>query len=241
MAHWCRLNLNPQLTAADTVRVCVCLKKYFFFNNNSNVVSINLCRYILPPPPLSINITNFCHIRHFATMNTQELQSALLNDAYTREIVSGVYAADTIPLGLPIPTVLIINSDNKSQPGTHWLAIYVDKNRNAVYFDSFGRQPLVKNIQNFLDKQCKSYTYNHTCVQSYTTSTCGEYSVLFCAVLARGYSLRDYLNIFKNSPSLLANEKILRQVYGKYFASQPNIEAEANDFVRQCACVRPYR
>jgi hypothetical protein len=83
------------------------------------------------------------------------------------------------------------------------------------------------------------YTYNHTCVQSYTTATCGEFSVLFCAVLARGYSLRDYLNIFKKSTSLAGNEKILRKVYDKYFEPQSVINTEISDLCTQCSCITP--
>ena len=44
----------------------------------------------------------------------------------------------------------IINLDEYSDIGTHWIALYV-KNNNVTYFDSFGVVHIPKEIKTFID------------------------------------------------------------------------------------------
>ena len=39
------------------------------------------------------------------------------------------------------PWCLILNTDSKDQPGTHWLALYAPSARSIEQFDSFGVSP----------------------------------------------------------------------------------------------------
>ena len=52
----------------------------------------------------------------------------------------GVFARDELPDLTPEirPWFLILNTDPKDQPGTHWLALYAPIARNIELFDSFG-------------------------------------------------------------------------------------------------------
>ena len=55
----------------------------------------------------------------------------------------GVFARDELPdLTREIRSwCLILNTDPKDQPGTHWLAFYAPLARNIELFDSFGFSP----------------------------------------------------------------------------------------------------
>ena len=56
---------------------------------------------------------------------------------------TGVFAADQIPLVWTRPTACIFNTQRHDKPGLHWVAIYVNKNGDAWYFDSFGVPPYI--------------------------------------------------------------------------------------------------
>ena len=50
----------------------------------------------------------------------------------------------------------VINLDEYSDIGTHWVALYVNKNNNnVIYFDSFGVEHIPKEIKTFVIKPYK--------------------------------------------------------------------------------------
>jgi len=68
-------------------------------------------------------------------MNTREIRYALRNTRYFDD----VYSVDTLP-SHPRDVTLVCNLDPSDQPGTHWVAIYVDSSgTHAEYFDSYGK------------------------------------------------------------------------------------------------------
>ncbi len=53
----------------------------------------------------------------------------------------GVFSSDKIPRVNEISPYAIINLDNSSEPGSHWVAIAYDSDENSVYmYDSYGRK-----------------------------------------------------------------------------------------------------
>ena len=71
----------------------------------------------------------------------------------------GVFARDELPdLNREIrPWCLILNTDPKDQPGTHWLALYAPSARRIELFDSFGFSPNMYSLD-FLDPLHSSYS-----------------------------------------------------------------------------------
>ena len=57
---------------------------------------------------------------------------------------SGVYSRDNLPDKIK-DRAYIINLDEYSDIGTHWVALYV-KNNDVTYFDSFGVEHIPKEI-----------------------------------------------------------------------------------------------
>ncbi len=54
---------------------------------------------------------------------------------------------------------MVINLDPHDQPGSHWVSLYADLDKNQIYFfDSFGKKPR-KKIKKFINKITK-YMYN---------------------------------------------------------------------------------
>ena len=72
----------------------------------------------------------------------------------------------------------IVNLDDTTGPGTHWVA-YVKNGRRAFYFDSFGnlRPPL--EIIRYLGKDGSAISYNRDARQTYDESICGQLCLRF--------------------------------------------------------------
>lgn len=74
-------------------------------------------------------------------MNSQEINAVLRSDKVVKQFFAGVFSANNLPKINVYPTVLVANLDPDTKPGSHWVAVYFDKNGVADYFDSYGRRP----------------------------------------------------------------------------------------------------
>jgi hypothetical protein len=123
----------------------------------------------------------------------------------------GVFAADKIPSKVPTFCGFVVNTDPRSQPGTHWMAIYIDGNGNGEYFDSYGLRPFIPEHVLFL-KKLKKFRYNKTTLQSLISTLCGQNCVLYLDSKFRGYSMNKILrNLKQGSPSY--NENYIRNQF----------------------------
>ena len=96
-----------------------------------------------------------------------------------------------------LPIAMIVNTEPISVPsGGHWVVLYVDSNKNGIFFDSFGHQPWSK-FRLFLKKNAKKTVYNKTVLQSYDY-TCGHHAVFFVMNIAKKKSLQRVLNSYKS-------------------------------------------
>ena len=59
---------------------------------------------------------------------------------------NGVYSRDNLPKIKD--GAYVINLDEYSDIGTHWVALYV-QNNDVIYFDSFGLEDIPKEIRTF--------------------------------------------------------------------------------------------
>ena len=71
---------------------------------------------------------------------------------------NGVYSRDNLPNKIK-DGVYVINLDEYSDIGTHWVALYV-KNNDVTFFDSFGVEHTPKKILKILsNKNIKTYIF----------------------------------------------------------------------------------
>ena len=71
---------------------------------------------------------------------------------------NGVYSRDNLPNEIK-DGVYVINLDEYSDIGTHWVALYV-KNIEVTYFDSFGVEHIPKEIIKFINHPSSSTSQN---------------------------------------------------------------------------------
>jgi len=127
-------------------------------------------------------------------MNTSQIATILEADPVCRTMFQGVYSVDTLP---PNPRLLVCNTDPSTKPGSHWIAIYVDKNGRGDYFDSFGRAPN-REFEDYMNKHCRVWTFNRKQLQSVISRFCGFYCCFFCLFRSRCV---DMINIVKHFTS----------------------------------------
>ena len=77
---------------------------------------------------------------------------------------NGVYSRDNLPNRIE-DGAYVINLDEYSDIGTHWVALYV-YNDDVTYFDSFGVEHIPKEIKIFIDGSL-SITINIFRIQAY--------------------------------------------------------------------------
>ncbi|GFW94137.1 hypothetical protein TNCV_1978771 [Trichonephila clavipes] len=78
-------------------------------------------------------------------MDGMQMYTVLSQEKTTSPHFQVVYSRDTLP-PLQENMCAIVNSDDSSQPGTLWLALFVNDKRELEFYDSFGQPPVFYNI-----------------------------------------------------------------------------------------------
>ena len=141
-----------------------------------------------------------------------QLKQHLLKDWRVRRHFRGVFPCDLLPnyVEQGIPHAFIINLDAHNKPGSHWVALYITNNGNAVYFDSFGAPPF-KPIHSFILRNSHTLVFNSMVIQSFTTQTCGLYCIYFIKRMCRGARLYELHQHF-DSRFPQRNDRIIRHL-----------------------------
>jgi hypothetical protein len=130
-------------------------------------------------------------------MNSLQIKEILQNNRYSKGLFKGVFPSNNIPSFNVFPYCLVANTDKYGDPGSHWIAIYVNNNENAEYFDSFGEEPN-KDIALYL-KQFKNTIKNKSKIQSIYDNSCGAHVIYYIIQKCQGKTLKNIIEEL-NSP-----------------------------------------
>jgi len=128
-------------------------------------------------------------------MNTEEIVR-VLSPACGKDF-DGVFSADTLP---EKPHLLVVNTDPSNRPGRHWICMFVEDDYGE-YFDSFG-QPPTANFERYLNRHCRSWTFNNKQLQSVISQFCGHYCIFYCIRRSRGVDMRKIVSSFTADTAL---------------------------------------
>ena len=117
---------------------------------------------------------------------------------------NGVYSRDNLPKIKD--GAYVINLDEYSDIGTHWVALYV--NNNVTYFDSFGVEHIRKEIKAFINN--KNIKINIFIIQAYNPVMCRYFSIGFIDFMLAGKVLNEYTNLFSPNNFKKNDYKILK-------------------------------
>ena len=103
---------------------------------------------------------------------------------------NSVYSRDDLPY--KINGAYIINLNEYSDIGTHWVALYVCKaspkdvnNNDVTYFDNFGVKHIPKEIKTFIDRSLSIAT-NIFRIQAHDSIMCGYFCIGFIDFMLAG-------------------------------------------------------
>ena len=102
----------------------------------------------------------------------------------------------------------VINLDEYSGSGTHWIVLYV-LNNDVTYFDDFGVEHIPKEIKAFIDNN--NIRTNIFRLQACDSIMCGYFCIGFIDFMLAGKNLTEFTNLFspnnvkKNSNIILSN------------------------------------
>ena len=117
-----------------------------------------------------------------------------------------VFTRDNLPNKMK-DGVYVINLDEYSDIGTHWIALYV-KNNDITYFDSFGVEHIPKEIKAFIkNRNIKTNIFR---IQASDLIMCGCFCIGFINFMLKGKSLAEYINLlspndFKRNDDTILN------------------------------------
>ena len=104
---------------------------------------------------------------------------------------NGVYSRDNLPKIKD--GAYVINLDEYSDIGTHWVALYV-QNNDVTYFDSFGVEHIPKEIKLFIGN--KNIKTNIFIKRAYDSIMCRFFCIGFIDFVIAGKTLTEFTNIF---------------------------------------------
>jgi len=142
-------------------------------------------------------------------LDTIEIDKILRWEKSTAISFRGVYSSDELPVTTPTSSLYVINTDPSTKPGEHWVVVYIGVKRHCDYFDSFGRVPLVKSIENFVNKNSKACTFNDRVVQSPLSTACGFHCVYFAVRRCLGLDMNSIVGMYTDN--LYQNDEIVRK------------------------------
>jgi hypothetical protein len=137
-------------------------------------------------------------------LTTLDIQHILSKHKATSNIFLGVFASDELVSETPNSSLycLVCNIDESWQPGSHWVAIFVN-DRQIEYFDPYGFYPFSNNIDLFLKREKRrkglNIYMNSTKLQSMYSTACGHFCVTFCISRACGHGAQHYVNMFHHA------------------------------------------
>ena len=125
----------------------------------------------------------------------------------------GVYSRDNLPDKIKNGTY-VINLDEYSGVGTHWIALYVN-NKTVTCFNSFGIEHISKEVKKFVnDKNIIASIFR---IQAYDSVMCRYFCIGFIDYIFMGKSLTDYTlfspNNFKKNDDILFDDILLMIYY----------------------------
>ena len=104
----------------------------------------------------------------------------------------------------------VVNFDEYADTGPHWIALYI--NSNAVtYFDSFGVEPISKEIKKFINKiafKGSTIMTNIFKMQAYDSVMCEYFSIGVIDSMLNGKNLTGLTNLFSPN-NFKDNDKII--------------------------------
>jgi len=153
-------------------------------------------------------------------MDSITLDKLLRKDLKTESNFRGVFSRNTLPKNRSAG-FYIVNEEPSSRKGSHWIAFQITpgkKNKN-IYFDSYGRKPMFKEIRSYLGK---NFQYNRKRLQHMMSTSCGQWCLYFIWRRSEGWNLRNITDPFDSRKPLI-NDYVMNFLVEKRFKTNQDV------------------
>ena len=136
------------------------------------------------------------------SMDNFQINHILSTTNYVKDIFMGVYTVDTLPKYVKeYPCCYIINTDESTDGGEHWVCTYFNSNGQGEFFCSFGNNPKFydNRIVLFIERNCDSWICNTKRLQCSMSMVCGQYCIFFAVCKALHVTMTQFCNIFNRN------------------------------------------
>ena len=141
-----------------------------------------------------------------------EIKRLVETDLLASRHFRGVFSCDTLPQNVSdLPMLLVANTDPSDLPGSHWVAVWINCQRQGYFFDSYGFPPETygQELHKFMNENTRRYTSQRRQLQAQSSNVCGQWCVYFCYWVVRlgikGINpiLQQFTNRKLNDPQML--------------------------------------
>ena len=154
------------------------------------------------------NNQNYIQIKNLNILSRSDNIEYLLNH---RKEFLGCFPSDKLPeFPTEFPKSMIINTDKTNQPGDHWVALVLTKDK-CYYFDSMGMPILEENIMNYIEPHYNDIKYSNSRIQDLKSNKCGAFCVCFVLFVTNDKTFKNFLKLFSEK-NLSSNDEILNEL-----------------------------
>jgi hypothetical protein len=165
-------------------------------------------------------------------LRADTIDKTLKNNPFTKSIYQGIFPSDKL-LDFEIPSLpcgLVVNFDPGNKPGSHWIGLYFDRNKNVEYFDTYARPINInKNIYKFIQtngKKSVKYLIGSS-VQDDTSSVCGHYTILFLLCRAKKISFACFVNTFNDQTDSGEYDSVVKKIVNELISVSKTVSPQA--------------
>ena len=149
-------------------------------------------------------------------MNTLQLKQIIENDKYAKVYFCGVIPIDYLPKEKLNKTCsFIVNTDDSTNIGQHWIAIFCPIIGNIEYFDPIGQKPINEEIFDFIKLNEKNYIFNSQRLQSAYSQNCGLFCIFYILLRSRNMSMMKIIQFF-NKQYLHLNDIFIENLFKQF-------------------------
>ncbi|MCP3663185.1 MAG: hypothetical protein GY696_11935 [Gammaproteobacteria bacterium] len=142
-------------------------------------------------------------------------------DPILRRECAGVFAVNKMPKPDGFPFAFVTNIEPDTLPGSHWVAIYMDKDGQTEFFDSYGRNPETRQIVLYLKKHGRNLRCNTEELQGPFSSACGQFCIYYLYHRLRNHSIEKITGRF-TPKNFKSNDVIVTQWLNTMFDLNTN-------------------
>jgi len=171
------------------------------------------------------------------------IDNTLKNNPITKSLYQGIFPSDKLSKHVckKLPCAIVVNFDTKNEPGSHWIAILIDKNKNVEYFDSYARSISFNHrVFDYVTSITKNGHIKHLsgrAIQQNKTSVCGHYTILFILCRAKKISFEKFSDTFSDQRYAGEYDSTIKSIIDQVINESSNINKTRCNALLRSTCV----